>query len=119
MITSQALQHITLIGENMPPPSGDPFCLLTNTVALGAGLPSVPSKLAARIEVGEFIDMIELLPDHVGISRFDDTGKASTKCHTVSGILEWIKCFNVYMAVISRKQPGRISDLLVYETLII
>ena len=63
--------------------------------------------------------MGELLPDCVGISRPDDTGKASTKRRTVSGILEWIKCFNVYMAVISRKQPGRIPDLLAYETLII
>ena len=63
--------------------------------------------------------MGELLPDRVGISRPDDTGKASTKRRTVSGILEWIKCFNVYMAVISRKQPGRIPDLLAYETLII
>ena len=37
----------------------------------------------------------------------------------LEGILEWIKCFNVYMAMISQKQPGRISDLLAHETLII
>ena len=107
VITSQALQHISLIGENMSPPSGDPLSLPTNTVALGADLPPVPSKLVARIEAGEFIDMGELLSDCVGISRSDDTGKGSTKCRTMSGILEWIKYFNVYMAVISRKQPGR------------
>ena len=63
--------------------------------------------------------MGELLPDRVGITRPDDTGKASAKCHTVAGILELIKCFNVYMAVISQKQPGRIPNLLAYETLII
>ena len=38
---------------------------------------------------------------------------------TVSGILEWIRCFNIYMAVISHKQPTRIPILLAYETLII
>ena len=97
----------------MLPPSGDPLNLPTNTVALEAGLPPVPSKLVTRIEAGEFIDMGELLPDHVGISRPNDSGKALTERR------EWIMCFNVYMAVISRKQAGRISGLLVYETLII
>jgi len=33
--------------------------------------------LVAKIEAGEFIDMGELLPDHVGITRPDDPGKAS------------------------------------------
>ena len=50
----------------MSPPSGDPLSLQTNTVALGAGLPPVFFKLVVRIEAGEFIDMGELLPDHVG-----------------------------------------------------
>jgi len=49
----------------------------------------------------------------------DDSGKAPSKQRTVSGILQWIKCFNVYMAVISHKQPARIPDSLVYETFII
>ena len=79
----------------MLPPFGDPISFQSNTVALGAGLPPVPSQLVARIEAGEFIDMGELLPDHVGITRPDDIGKAPIKRRTVSGILEWIKCFNV------------------------
>ena len=95
VITSEALKHIPLIGENMSPPPGDPLSLQANTVALEGGLPPVPSTLVTRIEAGEFIDMGELLPDRVGISRPDDTGKASTKRYNVSGILEWIKCFNV------------------------
>ena len=119
VITSEALKHIPLIGKNMSSPPGDPLSLQANTVALEGGLPPVPSKLVTRIEAGEFIDMGELLPDRVGISRPDDTGKASTKRYNVSGILERIKCFNVYMAVISIKQPGRIPDLLAYETMII
>ena len=73
--TSQSLKHIPLIVANMLPPLGDPLSFQTNTVALGAG---------------EFIDMDELLPDHVGITRPDDTGKASAKHHTVAGILQWI-----------------------------
>ena len=57
VITSQALQYISPIGENMSPPSGDRLSPPTNTVALGSGLPSVPSKLVARLEAGKFIDI--------------------------------------------------------------
>ena len=89
VITSQSLQHtVPVIGENMLPSLGDPLSLQPNAIALIAGLPRVPSQIFARIEVGEFIDMGELLPDRVGITRPDDTGKASAKCHTVAGILE-------------------------------
>ena len=97
VITSQALQHIRI--TNWRKYVVDPLSPPTNTVALGAGLPPVPSKIVAIIEAGEFIDMGELLSDRVGMSRLNDTGKALTKHCTVSGILEWIKCFNVYIAV--------------------
>ena len=33
---------------------------------IGVGLPPIPPRLVTRIEVGEFIDMAELLPDHLG-----------------------------------------------------
>ena len=101
MITSQSLQHIPVIGKNVLPPLGYLVSCQPIMVALGAGLPPVPSRLVARIEAREFIDMGELIPDRVGITRLVDTGKASAKHRTVAGILEWIKCFNAYMAVIS------------------
>ena len=82
--------------------------------ALGAALPPIPPKLVARIEAGEFINMGNcyqtVLESH--------PAKPPQK-PTVSGILEWIRCFNIYMAVISHKQPTRIPVLLAYETLII
>ena len=59
----------------MLPPPGDPISFQSNTVAFGAGFSPVPSRLVARMEAGEFINMGELLPDRVGITRPDDTGK--------------------------------------------
>ena len=41
--------------------------------------------------------MGELLPDRVGTSRPEDLGKVLPKVCTVAGILEWIKCFSVYI----------------------
>ena len=34
-------------------------------------------------------------------------------------ILEWIQCFNIYVAIIAQKHPERVPDLLVYQSLII
>ena len=85
------------------------LCLPAHNITLEAAIPPVPPKLVAKIEAGEFID---LLSDHAGNTRPDDPGKVLSKQRTVSGILEWMKCFNVCMAIISCKQSARIPDLL-------
>ena len=40
---------------------------------IGAGLPPVPARLVvkieAKIEAGDFVDMVELLPDMWGITK--------------------------------------------------
>ena len=63
--------------------------------------PPFPPRLVTRIEVGEFIDMAELLPDHLGPATTLTLPKPSNHCHDISNILEWIRCFSVYNAVIS------------------
>lgn len=67
--------------------------------------------------------MTELLPDKLGIARTaanDDSFKPTRpKRRALSGILEWVQSFAIYMAVVCRKQPHRIQDLLSYQTLII
>lgn len=76
---------------------------------MGAGLPSFPARLVSRIGAGEFIDMVELAPDKLGLSKStlnDDQAKPSKqRCRTVTNILEWTQCFSTYMVVICRKQP--------------
>ena len=37
----------------------------------------------------------------------------------MSNIVDWIQCFAVYMAIISRHKPKRVADLLHYQSLII
>ena len=37
----------------------------------------------------------------------------------VSDIVEWLQYFGIYIAIISRKQPARVIDLLGYQNLII
>ena len=96
---------------------------LNDCVSVGAGLPPVPAKLVSKIEAGEFIDMGELIPDRLGVARSfsnEEAGKvAKQKRRVVASIMEWVQCFGIYIAVISRKQPHRVPDLLGYQTLII
>lgn len=36
-----------------------------------------------------------------------------TKRCQVTGILEWVQCFTIYIAVVAEKDPGKVKDLLV------
>lgn len=111
--TERSRSHTIKLGSNTKNQSA---------VVIGAGLPPIPSKLA-KIEDGEFIDMSKLLLERLGmtaISLEDDNSKfAKQKHRTVSSILEWVQCFGIYVAVISRAQLERVSDLLGYQALII
>jgi len=49
-----------------------------NFTALSFSLvPPVPQKLIEKIEAGNFIDMSELLGDHMGVFDNDDTSRKS------------------------------------------
>lgn len=70
--------------------------------------------------------MAELLPERLGSSTApptshseEDKPPAKPKRKQVTNILEWVQCFNIYIAVISTKSPSRVRDLLGYQTLII
>ena len=93
-------------------------------LSIGAGLPPVPQKLVARIQAGEFIDMAELLPDHLGVNAApaetgDKEAKRKGKRRQVTSVLEWLQCYSIYMAVIAAKTPARLPDMLGYQVLII
>ena len=108
-----ALQQVAVIGSGtgLSPGGTHKYADL----CIGAGL--LP-RLVTRIEAGEFIDMAELLPDHLGPATTEPLPKPSKRRHNVSNILEWIRCFSAYIAVISAKQPHRVPYLLGYLMLI-
>ena len=91
--------------------------------SLGAGLPPVPEKITSRIEAGEFIEMAELLPDRLGTAGMragdDQTKSVKTKRRLVTNIVEWVECFAIYIAVLSKKQPQRVPEMLGYLILIL
>ena len=86
---------------------------------VGDVLPAVPPKLVERIESGAFIEMSDLLPEHLGQAPLEEDPKAKSKHRPVSSITQWLQCFAVYTAVIARKQPSRVVDLMGYQILIL
>lgn len=119
---SSALSHVASIAEK---PSDEPAKELPGAVlSIGAGLPPVPQKLVTRIQAGEFVDMAELLPDHLGVNAApivtgDKEEKQKGKRRQVNNILEWLQCYSIYMAVVAAKDPQKLPDRLGYQVLII
>ena len=81
--------------------------------------------MVEKIQSGEFIDLAELLPDRIGslsgnpTLEDEDRVGSKKKKRQVTTILEWVRCFSLYMAIIALKHPGKLPDLLGYQVLIV
>ena len=112
---SELLDHIGTLDED------EDFTLAlasSSDVVIEAGRPPVPTYLARRIESGAFVEMANLMPDHLSTTqRKDDRrGKRSRQSLT---ILERLQCFSTYASVLAKKHPNCIPDLMGYQSLII
>ena len=107
-------------GAAGPQSSGKPFIL-------SEGLPPVPCKLVARILMGEFIDMAELLRDNLeaqrrasAVAQVGAAAASNAKSRReVPDLMSWVQCFGTYIAVVTSQFPHRIKELLAYQTLIV
>ena len=70
--------------------------------------------LVCRIQDGHYINMDELLSDNLEASNStDDDQTTTTKCkQDFIQIMDWIWCFNIYIAVVSRVKPDNVADLI-------
>ena len=123
---SSALSHLwTIQGAKDKADTEEPATSQA-MLSIGAGLPPIPGKLVKRIQAGEFIDMSELLPEHLGThsgpplyGEKEDRSAQKRKHRHVTHILEWLQCYSTYMAALTAKHPERIQDLLGYQALIL
>ena len=96
----------------------------TEAIAVGPSSPPIPIKMAQKIWRNEFIELHDLLPARLGIPEptlLDVLTKPDSvkPRKEISTIQQWALCFNTYMAVLTRRQPERIRDLLAYSSIII
>ena len=89
-------------------------------VLISNGLPPIPFRLVKRVEDGLFVEMAELLPSYLDSADFNtDDQRTRKRLPVVSHIIDWVQCFAIYMAIISRQKSKRVADLLGYQSLII
>ena len=89
-------------------------------VLISGGLPSVPAKLAKRIQEGLFVEMAELLPEALSSLEYgtgDEPASQKQKPREVTNIVNWVQCFGIFIAIVSCKEANRITDLIGYHYL--
>ena len=76
----------------------------------------MPPSLVTKIESRKFVEMADLVPNHLG---FEDIVGTKSKQRAVTNIAEWLKAFAVYISVVARKQPKCVPDLMGYQILML
>ena len=89
-------------------------------VLVSNDLPPIPFRLVKRVEDGLFVEMAELLPSYLDSAHFNtDDQRTRKRLPVVSHIIDWVQCFAIYKAIISRQKPKRVANLLGYQSLVI
>ena len=77
-------------------------------VLISDGISPVPLRLLKRIKQGLFVEIAELHPNYLDSVELN-MGYQPTGSHKrvpkILDIVDWIQCFGIYMAIISRSKP--------------
>ena len=85
-------------------------------VLISNSLPPVPASLVKWVEQELFIEMAELSLSHLDSAELNTGNQLGPhkQLPKVSDIVEWVQCFGVYMAIVSRSKPKCVADLIGY-----
>ena len=89
---------------------------------ISCGLPPVPAKLVKGIQDRLFVEMSEPLPDKLTSAEYntgEDHTSSQKEKYEVLSIVEWVQCFNIFIAILSHTLPDCTADLLGHQQLII
>ena len=95
---------------------------------VGQGLPPVPRRLAEMILKGEYVDFSEFppakgkvksLPNLEGNILVIQAADLAQYKKLIPDLATWLQCFAIFMAIITKHQPERSTELLAYMTLIV
>ena len=97
-------------------------------VATGVGLAALPKKLVEKIKANEYIDFTELplakgksrpvpqsLEGQVLVVQAADLLQARK---IIPDLATWLQCFALYVATLAPLQPGRVPEMMAYQTII-
>ena len=123
--TVDQLSHVNQLLEaiqQQPRTRTNITAVATQPLYIGGGLQPIPEKLVRRIQDGHYINRAEMLPVNLEASNATDDDQPTTtkrKLPDVTQIMDWIQCFSIYIAVVSRAKPSHVADLITYLNLII
>ena len=123
--TVDQLSHVNQLLEAIQQQPGtrtNIIAVATQPLYIGGGLQPIPEKLVRRIQDGHYINRAEMLPVNLEASNATDDDQPTTtkrKLPDVTQIMDWIQCFSIYIAVVSRAKPSHVADLITYLNLII
>lgn len=111
--------------SSSPVPQVPSFSASLPPLVVGPGFPPVSPKLVAAIVLGEFIELSALLDDQSEADAPSLTLVAdqlvirpTKRRKEIRDILTWMQAFSVFMLVLVAYSPGRATDLLKYQLLI-
>ena len=113
---------VAALMANLLPQANSGLASGSQGVYVGEGLPPVPTKLAAKIRRGEFVEMTELLPEFWSSPREDDHSKLEAKsrrARSVQDIFTWLQCYGLFVSVLGSQHPSRIPELMAYQATIV
>ena len=119
---STARGSVAALMANLLPQANSDLASGCQGVYVGEGLPQVPTKLAAKIRRGEFVEMTELLPEFWCSQREDDHSKQEAKARqacSVQDIFTWLQCYGLFVSILGPHHPSRIPELMAYQTTIV
>ena len=100
----------------------------TSLVQVGGGLPAIPKKLIEKIEAGEYIDFSELPPakgkgksaaqNYEGQIVVVQAADLVQSRRLVPDLATWAQCFGLLTAVVARRQPQKVTDLMAYLAIV-
>ena len=86
-----------------------------------SGLPTVSEKLAQRIWDLDFIEMEEFLPSNKMVQALEVSGLAREgtvfqvlQGRKVTDIMSWMRCFTLYIAVMSSRRPDLVVPMVAH-----
>lgn len=92
---------------------------LPASFTLAPGIPMVPAKLVAKVLRGDFVDMLEFLPDNLGQKWKRSRRSPGRREHEgdrgpmeIPDLMSWVKCYAIYMALVLRQYPQQASPML-------
>ena len=137
MLNPSALEHVALMdaGARAAADSGAPLSSPILDVPTGCGalqsswfsldeafLP-IPEKLVRHIQLLDYVDLAELLPDNMELQRLADTesrhGSGQWQPRWVNSLITWVQCFVTYATMVAEAHPHRMRNLMAYLRMIV